>query len=76
MRQISKAGYCLSRGEVTPEVIGVAAPVFDSENAIIGSLTLTVAEGGISKRRERLMVERVTFSARVLTNSLRRGAAT
>lgn len=73
LRQIRKLGYCLSRGEVTPEVIGIAAPVFDSENTIIGSLTITVAAAGISQRRQRLMVERVTFSAKVLTNSLRRG---
>lgn len=73
LRQIRKQGYCLSRGEVTPGVIGIAAPVFDSENTIIGSLTITVAEDGISERRQRLMVDRVTFSAKVLTNSLRVG---
>jgi DNA-binding IclR family transcriptional regulator len=71
LRQIRKQGYCSSRGEVTPGVIGIAAPVFDSENTVIGSLTMTVAEAGISERRQRQMVEHVIFSASVLTNSLR-----
>ena len=71
LRQIRKQGYCSSRGEVTPGVIGIAAPVFDSENTVIGSLTMTVAEAGISERRQRQMVEHVSFSASVLTNSLR-----
>lgn len=76
LRQIRKQGYCVSQGEVTLGVIGIAAPVFDSESAILGSLTMTVASAGISERRQRLLVERVTFSAKVLTNSLRRGQAT
>lgn len=70
LRQIRKQGYCSSRGEVTPGVIGIAAPVFDAENTVIGSLTMTVAEAGMSERRQRQIVEHVIFSANVLTNSL------
>lgn len=71
LRQIRKQGYCSSRGEVTPGLIGIAAPVFDSENTVIGSLTMTVAEAGTNDRRLRPIVDRVVFSANVLTNSLR-----
>lgn len=71
LREIRKQGYCLSRGEVTPGVIGIAAPVFDSESTIIGSLSVVVAETGFSERRRRLIIDRITFSAQVLTNSMR-----
>ncbi|CAI09337.1 Transcriptional regulatory protein of IclR family [Aromatoleum aromaticum EbN1] len=72
LREIRKQGYCLSRGEVTPGVIGIAAPVFDSENTIIGSLSLVIPETGFNERRRRQAIDRLTFSARVLTNSMRR----
>jgi DNA-binding IclR family transcriptional regulator len=71
LRQIRKQGYCSSRGEVTQGLIGIAAPVFDSENTVIGSLTMTVAEAGTNERRLRPIIDRVVFSANVLTNSLR-----
>ena len=43
LRKIRKQGYCLSQGEVTPGVVGIAAPVFDSEATVIGSLSVVVA---------------------------------
>ena len=73
LRQIRKQGYCMSRGEVTQGVIGIAAPVLDSEGAVIGSLSITVPEAGVSERRRHFMIDRIIFSARVLTHSMRRG---
>ncbi|OGA18291.1 MAG: IclR family transcriptional regulator [Betaproteobacteria bacterium RIFCSPLOWO2_12_FULL_63_13] len=70
--RIRKQGYCLSRGEVTPGVVGIAAPVFDSEREIIGSLSITVADAGINERRRRFLIDRIVFSAEVLTNAMRR----
>ena len=72
LRLIRRQGYCTSRGEVTPGVIGIAAPVLDSEGSIIGSLSLTVQDAGVSERRRRFMIDRIVFSAQVLTNSMRR----
>ena len=71
LRAIRKQGYCQSQGEVTPGVVGVAAPVFDSEGTIIGSLSMVVPETGFNERRRRLITDRIVFSARVLTNSMR-----
>lgn len=71
LRAIRKDGYCLSRGEVTPGVIGIAAPVFDGMGSVIGSLTLTVRDDDVDSRSERSMIERVIFSARLLTDSIR-----
>ncbi|MBI4289989.1 MAG: IclR family transcriptional regulator [Betaproteobacteria bacterium] len=72
LRQIRKQGHCVTRGEVTPGVIGVAAPVLDSEGTVIGSLSITVPEAGANERRLRSITDRVSFSAQVLTNSMRR----
>lgn len=71
LREIRKQGYCQSQGEVTPGVIGIAAPVFDSEGTIIGSLSAVVPETGFSERRRRVITDRVVFSARVLSNAMR-----
>jgi DNA-binding IclR family transcriptional regulator len=71
LRRIRKDGYCLTRGEVTPGVIGIAAPVFDSEGTVIGSLSITVPEAGMSERRRHTVIDRVVFSAAVLTQSMR-----
>ena len=71
LRDIRKQGFCVSRGEVTRGVIGVAAPVFDSEGTVIGSLSVTVPETGVSERRQRIIVDRVAFSASVLSRSMR-----
>ncbi|MBI2319498.1 MAG: IclR family transcriptional regulator [Betaproteobacteria bacterium] len=75
LRQIRRQGHCVTRGEVTPGVIGIAAPVLDSEAAVIGSLSITVPESGANTRRLRSITDRVAFSAQVLTNSMRRGQA-
>ena len=44
-RAIRRDGYATARGEVTPGVVGTAAPVFDGGKAPIASLCLTMAEG-------------------------------
>lgn len=71
LRTIREDGYCRSRGEVTPGVTGIAAPVFDGMGSVIGSLTLTVRNDDVDSRSERSMIERVIFSARLLTDSMR-----
>ncbi len=43
-RAIRRDGYVIARGEVTPGVVGTAAPVFDDGTAPIASLCLTMAE--------------------------------
>jgi DNA-binding IclR family transcriptional regulator len=43
-RAIRRDGYVSARGEVTPGVVGIAAPVFDDGTSPIASLCLTMAE--------------------------------
>jgi DNA-binding IclR family transcriptional regulator len=44
LRKIRRAGYCVTRGEVDPGRIGIAAPVFDVDKEILGSLTFALAD--------------------------------
>ncbi len=43
LRQIRKQGVCVAHGEVTPGVVGTAAPVFDAGAWPIGSVCVTVS---------------------------------
>jgi DNA-binding IclR family transcriptional regulator len=40
MLQIRKDGYCVSRGELDPGKSGIAAPIFDEKQRILGSITV------------------------------------
>ncbi|MEO8388775.1 IclR family transcriptional regulator C-terminal domain-containing protein [Polaromonas sp.] len=40
MLRIRKDGYCISEGELDPDKSGIAAPIFDEKQRILGSITL------------------------------------
>lgn len=42
LKRVKKAGHAVAHGEVTPGVVGVAAPVFDAASIPIASLCLTI----------------------------------
>lgn len=44
LKQVRKAGCAVAYGEVTPGVVGVAAPVFDAGTTPIASVCVTIAE--------------------------------
>jgi DNA-binding IclR family transcriptional regulator len=44
LAEIRRAGAASARAEVTPGVVGIAAPIFDSGPAPVASLTLTISE--------------------------------
>lgn len=43
MREVRKLGYAVACGEVTPGVVGIAAPVFDTARVPVASLCVTIA---------------------------------
>ncbi|NKC29506.1 IclR family transcriptional regulator [Falsiroseomonas selenitidurans] len=46
LRQIREAGHCVTQSEFQPGVVGIAAPLFNAEGGVLGSLGLAaVAEG-------------------------------
>ena len=40
MLRIRKDGYCISEGELDPDKSGIAAPIYDEKQRILGSITL------------------------------------
>lgn len=71
MRHIRQSGWYSTRGAVTPGVTGIAAPIFDAQHDITGSISLTFPEPDMSDERVATIGERVEFSARVISKTLR-----
>lgn len=62
MLQIRKQGWCTSVGELDPGKTGMAAPIFDEKNRILGSMTLV-------GDTERVNAFNPEFLAKLLTDS-------
>ncbi|WEX10975.1 IclR family transcriptional regulator [Chelativorans sp. AA-79] len=43
LKRVKRAGYAVAYGEVTPGVVGIAAPVFDAGRSPIASVCVTIA---------------------------------
>lgn len=71
LRQMRGAGWVHTEGQVTEGVTGVAAPIFDSGDEVVGSLSVTLPQARISEEKLAAVGERVRFCARVISNSLR-----
>jgi DNA-binding IclR family transcriptional regulator len=44
MVDLRRAGFCISRSELDPGRVGVAAPIFNHERAVLGSLSFVLPE--------------------------------
>lgn len=51
LRRVRRAGCAIARGEVTPGVVGIAAPVFDSGKSPIAALCMTIRESDVDEDR-------------------------
>lgn len=49
LKSVRRAGVSVAYGEVTPGVVGVAAPVLAAENAPLGALCLTSNSADVKK---------------------------
>ncbi|WP_332718213.1 IclR family transcriptional regulator [Pelagibacterium mangrovi] len=70
LKRIRQRGWLHTEGQVTKGVMGVAAPIFDAKQEIIGSLSLTLPEAGMAEERLESIGERVLFCARIISKSL------
>ena len=66
-----KDGFYVSRGELDDGVIGIAAPIFDEEASVIGSIVLTVRRERPVDMPEKGLVEAVTSAAAEITARVR-----
>lgn len=64
---IRKAGYCISEGELHPGRTGVAAPIFDEKQRVLGSITLVGQNQRFQAFQEHHLCRLVTAAASELT---------
>lgn len=73
---LRRAGFCVSGGEIDPGRVGIAAPIFDGERAVLGSLTFVLpaarAGDGLVARLASLTVA----GAREIERTMNLGSAT
>lgn len=70
LRAIRKRGWEMSVGQVTPGVTGIAAPVFDARENVLGSLSITIGQTGLEESRVAYVADRVLFCARIVTSTI------
>ena len=72
MRAIRQRGVAVTSGELATGVTGVAAPIFDSKDVVLGSLSVTVGQSNLSPERVAFIVDRVSFGARIVSKAIAR----
>jgi DNA-binding IclR family transcriptional regulator len=70
MRAIRRAGVCVTRNEVARQTIGVAAPVLDSEQGIMASIGIVMADRSGANERIAPLSEMVREAARRVGQTL------
>jgi DNA-binding IclR family transcriptional regulator len=75
LRAMRQAGFDKTESQVTRGVTGVAAPIFDRRNNVLGSLSLTVGEDHLSPERLAQVAGRVMQGARIVTRAIAREGA-
>jgi DNA-binding IclR family transcriptional regulator len=76
LRRIRAAGWDLTEAQVTPGVMGVAAPLLDRGGEVLGSLSLTLPARERSEAEHQRLGERVRFCAGVVRTTLGQEYAT
>lgn len=69
-RKVRKAGVAIAHGEVTPGVVGIAAPVFDAGQSPVGSLCVTIAREIVDSAAVGEIAENVRMAALAITRDL------
>ena len=71
LRAIRQRGWDVTSGDVTPGVTGIAAPVFDRNRQVLGSLSLTMG-GRLADEKAAQLAAQITFCANVLSRAASR----
>lgn len=70
MKEMRQRGWHSVAGQVTPGITGVAAPIFDGAKNILGSLSLSLSDRAIDPSRLSTISDRVSFCARIISQSM------
>jgi DNA-binding IclR family transcriptional regulator len=70
LKEMRQRGWHSTAGQVTPGITGVAAPIFDGAKNILGSLSLSLSDRTIDPSRLSMISDRVSFCARIISQSM------
>lgn len=73
LRQIRQDGYCLSTGEFTPGIVGIAAPLFNRAGNVLGSLGLAMSAAVADSSKFPSLAQAVIKAAGEATTRIRSG---
>jgi DNA-binding IclR family transcriptional regulator len=63
LRVIRDAGHCVTQSEFLPGVIGIAAPLFNAERGVLGSLGLAASVAAVPQQARAALAQRVMQAA-------------
>jgi DNA-binding IclR family transcriptional regulator len=67
MLQIRKQSYCISVGELDPDKTGIAAPIFDEKQRILGSISLVGSSERFKAFNQEFLVRLIVDAAQLIT---------
>jgi DNA-binding IclR family transcriptional regulator len=70
LRAIRQQGWKASESQVVAGVTGIAAPIFDDGDHVMGSLSLTIGRTGLTPAEVSEIAARVAFCAQVVSSAL------
>jgi DNA-binding IclR family transcriptional regulator len=70
LKRIRTDGYDVTTEQVTSGLSGIAAPLFDAQHNVLGSLSVTLQSKALDPDDIKRIAERVMFGARIVTNAV------
>lgn len=72
---LRRAGACVSHSEIDPRRVGIAAPIFDRDQGILGSLSFALPEARADERLIGRLVPLTIAGAREIERGMKSGSA-
>ncbi|GAA3799770.1 DNA-binding transcriptional repressor XynR [Amycolatopsis tucumanensis] len=63
LAEIREQGFSVTRGELDPDVLGIAAPIRDDEDRVVAAISVAALASRVPKKREAPIVEQVRSAA-------------
>lgn len=63
-------GWTTSSGELTKGITGFAAPIFDGQRNVLGSLSLSLPEAQVEEEKIPALVQKLIFGARIISRAV------
>ena len=74
LAQVRAAGHCITQGEFSPGIVGIAAPLFNVSGQVLGSLGLVFHHSKAARSEFPRLVKAVMKAAQEATESISSGA--